>query len=207
MAENEQPEPRSPRREQMEARQRAAEAADHKAAQQAKLKRASVVGVLVLGLLLAVGYVVKETTAPLPGETVADEGRTHVDVGVRVPYNTTPPASGSHYPSPAAWQYYDQPLVPEYYVHNLEHGGVDIVYNCSPDQCPSLVASLKSLYTSLRKSKYGNVKLVVTPDPTLEAGTLWLLAWDHRQKLTSFDQAAITTFYETYVDHGPEDAP
>jgi hypothetical protein len=206
MAEQTPEDRRTGRRAVTEARQREAEAAARRSVQQARLKKGAVAGLIALALLLFVGYVVKETVAPLPGETVAEEARTHVDPNERVTYKSYPATSGPHHPSPIAWQPYDQPQAAEDYVHNLEHGGVVVLYNCTGDACTDLTKSLRGLYNSLGRSKYGNVKLVVTPAPEIDPG-IWLLAWGHRVRLEKFDSSEISRFYTAYVDHGPEDAP
>lgn len=199
---------RPTRRELAEARQREADERARQARSQEKMKKGAIIGLLVLALLVAVGYVVRETAAPLPGTAVTDEGRGHVDLGTKVDYRAQPPASGSHYPSTAEWKaYFDQQLPPEYYVHNLEHGGVALVFNCAPAACESLKANINGLYRSLSKSKYGTVKLVATQDSTLPEGQIWLLAWARRQMLDKWDQNEVSKFYEVYKDHGPEDAP
>lgn len=112
---------------------------------------------------------------------VPDEGRQHVAEGSAITYKTNPPASGPHYPSPAPWGISDQPIPPGYFVHNLEHGGIDVLYDC-PNGCPNTVSALKQVYQSLPKDKYGEVKLVGTPYKGLPGGAnVAFLAWDFEE--------------------------
>jgi hypothetical protein len=45
-----------------------------------------------------------------------------------VTYNSYPPSSGYHYPVPAIWGDYSQPVNPKIAVHNEEHGGIVVWY-------------------------------------------------------------------------------
>ena len=195
---------RRQRREQMSTRydevQRTAES-------RAKMRRNVTIGAVVGVMLLIVGglaFAVKEANAPLPGEVLADEGQAHVEVGSVINYNTYPPASGSHYPTPAPWQFFDQPVPPGYWVHNLEHGGIAVLYKC-PADCEPLKNNLKALQKSLPTTKYGYPKVVMVPDDKID-GQLAVLAWRRREILPTYDENAIRKFYNAWVGRGPEDA-
>lgn len=83
-------------------------------------------------LLIGIGgwWIIKESNKPLPGESVKDLGREHVDIGKTQSYNSNPPASGPHYTEWTRAGIYDSPGVDEYLVHSLEHGYIIISYNC-----------------------------------------------------------------------------
>ncbi|HEX5414056.1 MAG TPA: DUF3105 domain-containing protein [Chloroflexota bacterium] len=170
---------------------------------------AGVVVVVAVGLYLAFG---RPGSSPLVtpslGYAVPDEGRTHVAEGSAITYQHNPPSSGSHYPSPKEWGVYDQPVAPGFFVHNLEHGGVDVLYDC-PAGCPEIVTQLNDAFKNFPKDKYGEVKLVVTPYHPLPNGAkVTALAWDHEYDFTpGFDENQLLAFYNQYVDHGPEDVP
>ena len=53
--------------------------------------------------------------------------------------------------------FYDHPIAPGYWVHDLEHGGVDVLYNC-PQDCPQLKDQLRNMVDTFPKAKYGRVK-------------------------------------------------
>ena len=76
-----------------------------------------------------------------------DEGRGHVAPGIRVHYQDYPPTSGMHWPSPAPWGVSELELSSETWVHNLEHGGVVILYHCGTP-CPDLVRELREVYAT-----------------------------------------------------------
>ena len=196
---------RRQRRQRMDQRLQQAQQGAQRQRLMSRLRAGALIGLLVLVVGLGVFWVFREATAPLPGQPVADEGRTHVDTGSPLSFATYPPASGAHYENTARWDFYDSEVSPGFWVHNLEHGGVVLLYKC-PSSCAELKSQLKGLTSSLRRSKYGYVKLVVAPDNNIQ-GQVVALAWDRREVLESFDANTLQRFYEAYVDHGPEDAP
>ena len=54
----------------------------------------------------------------------------HVAIGTHVEYDSNPPSSGPHYPVWAAFQTWPTVLQREYYVHDMEHGAVVLLYKC-----------------------------------------------------------------------------
>ena len=134
-----------------------------------------------------------------------DRGGGHVPEGQPVPYPSYPPTSGPHWPRPAPWGVYDFEIAPEVYVHDLEHGGIVVLYHC-PRPCPDLVEQLRRAYATLPRSKYGSVKLLVSPASILDH-RLAFLAWTWIEELDDFDQGRLLRFYKAHVDRGPEDVP
>ena len=172
-------------------------------------------GIVVLVLLLAAGYFYLKfrpgqasgQNASLIGESVPDEGRTHVAEGSAIVYKSNPPASGPHYPTPQNWGIYDKTIAPGYWVHNLEHGGVVILYDC-PSGCPSVVSQLEQAFKTFPKDKYGEVKLVGTPYSGLPNHVqAAAIAWDYRVFYDTFDVSKLLAFYNAHVDRAPEDIP
>jgi hypothetical protein len=100
---------------------------------------------------------------------------------------------------------YNQPVQPESYVHNLEHGGIVILYNC-PEGCPETVAALERLAAQVPASRLGTQKVVVSPDSLIETKIV-ALAWTRQLNLSDFDHARLLEFYKRWVDSGPELAP
>ena len=75
----------------------------------------------------------REGASPQPGYVQPDAGGGHVRTGTKVTYTYCPPASGRHYEQPAApipARVYgpDDAVIPQGWVHNLEHGGLVILY-------------------------------------------------------------------------------
>jgi len=100
---------------------------------------------------------------------------------------------------------YDEPIPEEVWVHNLEHGGIVILYHC-PTPCPDLERQLREVYATFPGSKYGHVKLLVTPYPRLKT-RLAILAWTWIDELEEFDRERLLRFYRAHLDQGPEDVP
>jgi hypothetical protein len=167
-----------------------------------------VVGVLiVLGLALAWGPISGlfnrgANAAAAQGQQFANQGQEHIAVGAtHAPYNSNPPTSGPHYGDPAAWGIYDRTLPDEQLVHNLEHGGIWIAYNC-PDGCPELVQQLKDLAGQYKS------KIVLEPRPNKDVPTrINLMAWTWLDGFNDFDAARITAFIAAHKDHAPEFFP
>ena len=86
---------------------------------------------------------------PARGVKETDQGHSHVNPGTPVTYTgALPPSSGSHWPQPAApvkAGIYDTQIPAEATTHNLEHGGIVIVYNnLSADEVTKLDSFVKS---------------------------------------------------------------
>ncbi len=135
----------------------------------------------------------------LPGKIIPDLGRKHVPETETITYNSTPPTSGSHYDTPAAWGIHLQPPKDEALVHNLEHGGIVISYN--PNQVKG--KDLKDLRSQVRELSKTNPRLVLTPRPGLDT-PIALTAWTYLQTLDRYDPAAVQAFYEAHIARGPE---
>ncbi len=205
MSESTRQQERDDRRQRIDARAQQELERERRRKQRALLRIAIPIaaGVLVLGGLIFMG--VRGATEPLPGETLPDEGRNHVGIGTDLAHQTFPPASGNHYET---WvprgAFSDQPIDPGYWVHNLEHGYVVLLYKC-PGDCTPLKNQLRDLYNGLTKSKFGYQKAVFAPDDRIDKN-FYVVAWDHRLGLDSYDPDTIKRFYNAYVDRGPEDA-
>jgi hypothetical protein len=150
---------------------------------------------------------------------VADEGHNHVPDGTKVAYKHQPPSSGDHYSSnlgPLPWNTYKNPVQPESFVHNLEHGGVVLVYRCSGAECDDMYKQAQDVFSKLPPKlapvnpqagkQIQEVKFLSTPDPDM-APKVAMLAWNKEQDMNSIDLATIQAFYTQYGDHGREDIP
>jgi hypothetical protein len=183
-------------------RQRMAEAGRRRAQTR---RRASLIGLVVAALaVLAVGgwLLSQSLTRPMPGRTVPDEGRDHVNQGTPLTYRSNPPASGTHYPTWTRPGFYAEAQEPGNWVHSLEHGYIVLLYNC-PSGCPDLVQQLRQFYEAAPKSsKYGYQKVVITPYQNMDH-QLAAVAWTHIDELDAFDQDRLMTFYKAYLDRGP----
>src|SRR3989344_3509925 len=122
------------------------------------------------------GKRVKSISLWLIGVAVTAElGSDHVPDGQRVgESNSTPPTSGPHYAQPADWGVYEQPLLDERLVHNLEHGGIWLSYRDADDT--ALTAQLRDIADDY------TLKVIMTPRPENDA-RIAVAAWGRLLKL------------------------
>lgn len=127
-------------------------------------------------------------------------------------YPSDPPAGGPHFPTPAPFDVYSEPVEPYRLVHNLEHGGVVIWYG---DDVPQ--AEVDRMVEWYRESPNG---LVIVPLPRL-GDQIGLTAWtadvsatgevsnerSYVGKCTRFDEEAFSAFKDAYAFRAPERFP
>ena len=165
-----------------------------------------IVGVLRnLGVLVLMATWLVSAAHAQVGRQVPDEGQRHVPVGTAVSYRNVPPTSGPHWPRVASWRVHAEELPPEIWVHNLEHGGIVILYRCGTP-CPDLMQQLWDVSQTFPRSKHGDVKLLITPYRGLKT-RLAILAWTWIDEMEAFDRGRLLRFYQAHVDRGPEDVP
>lgn len=142
---------------------------------------------------------------PAPGQRLPDLGRTHLQEGQAFSgYNSTPPASGPHWPSPAQWGAYDTPVPDERAVHNLEHGGIVISYNQID---PADLQKLKDLRARQPRDRFGSVKIVIRPYDRIPAGTIAVAAWTFLDTMQGFDEQRIRAFIDAHMNRCCESVP
>ena len=132
-----------------------------------------------------------------PGRKIATQGREHVVPGKEHPaYNSVPATSGWHYNLPLApvgWGIYEDFVADEYLIHNLEHGGIGIHYNC-PGGCDELVRELTRIAD---RSLAENLKVVLSPYPDMPT-RIALTAWTFLDSFEEFDEDRIIEFIESH---------
>ncbi len=159
-----------------------------------------IAGFFILSLIITPGLsldLLGDDTPDGPGEKITSQGRNHVAPGEEHPgYSTTPATSGWHYNLPIApvdWGIYDEPVADEYLLHNLEHGGIGIHYNC-PDGCDELLGDLERI---ANRSLAGNLKVVLSPNPDMPT-RIALTAWTFLDAFEEYDEDRIIEFIETH---------
>jgi hypothetical protein len=129
------------------------------------------------------------------GERMPDQGTRHIDEGQEhPPYNSVPATSGWHYPSPLAPVppgVYGTSIPDEQLLHNLEHGGVGVHYNC-PDGCDELKELLSSIVRGVNE-------IVMSPFPRLDT-RIALTAWTYIDKFDEFDEDRVRTFIGDHLN-------
>lgn len=177
----------------------------------------------------SIQWVAQPTPTPQPSATARlgypqeDMLRDHVPVGTKVKYLYCPPASGDHYSSagqgPIQPRVYgpNEKAIPEGWVHNLEHGGLVLVYNCSPttggDGCTDTKqAAMKQLYSSWPLSPIcqlqpGVVGPVIARFDDM-AYPYAALLWDQILPLQTLDTPQILAFFQQQGERtNPEQQP
>jgi uncharacterized protein DUF3105 len=118
-------------------------------------------------------------------------------------WNTDPPTSGPHYAVPAIFGIYDQQIEMARLVHNLEHGGIYILYG--KDVPASTVDQLRAFYDD---HKTGTIMAPLDRLGGKFALGAWVVDGDTHSgflsKCTNFNQAAVSTFFRSLQFRGPE---
>ena len=192
----------------------------------------SLIAAVALGALvfLVVGLHAPKAISPAAGaqqhvgEQVPLETAIHIPPGTHAHYLTDPPASGQHYSlrgeAPLPWGFYSRPYPPEDWVHNLEHGGIVILYECPQPQqpagatlvetdlsCPDNQSPVQDFMSSApREALFNEVKIVATPY-AVPGHRFAIVAWGWRLFMDSWDSSLAEKFYEAHVDNGPERIP
>ncbi len=124
-----------------------------------------------------------------PGLRIPVQGADHISQSQTHPdYNSVPATSGWHYgdaSAPVPWGVHGDALPDEILVHNLEHGGVGIHYNC-PEGCDELVSQLKKIADRMGK-------VILSPYPGMET-KIALTAWTFLDTFDEFDKDRVEDF-------------
>jgi uncharacterized protein DUF3105 len=123
-------------------------------------------------------------------------------------WNTFPPSNGPHYPVPAVWGFYTDPVPLLQAVHNLEHGGIEIEWGSKVPQAE--IAKLERFYDDSPNA------MLAFPLARL-GNKIALVAWTQKPgesrgqgriaECTHFDRAAFKAFRDAFRGHGPERFP
>ena len=129
-------------------------------------------------------------------------------------WNTDPPTSGPHFGfdesqnlGTVIWGAYEEPIQLARVIHNLEHGGVYVLYG--DDVADTVVSELRAFYEDHRNGT------VMAPLPRL-GEQIALGAWvahdeeDQRgylAKCNAFDEDAFSAFFQAFQFKGPERFP
>ena len=138
---------------------------------------------------------------PFGDDCIENEREAHVPEGTDVEYQNDPPASGPHYSgagiSPIAAGFYINPVPPEVWVHNLEHGDIVVLFDC-PGDCPeSLISDLRSFFAMVQH------QVVITRYPGLSSPII-AVAWDVQRRFDDFDAQELRAFHDRRVGQAPE---
>jgi hypothetical protein len=137
---------------------------------------------------------------PYQVQTFEDIGRDHLAPGQTYErYNSNPPTTGAHAPAPAAWGMSDAALPKEVPVHNMEHGGVVIWYNCAAaDLDDAACQQLRDQLTVVTEAALDDGKQVLTLPYLDMEYAIALTAWGVLDTLDAFDGPRIEAFIARY---------
>lgn len=173
-------------------------------------------GVIALGVVLAIMFLGGEDD---PEQRIAAGGCTlttapglvgeHIAPSAKPKWNTDPPTSGDQANEQVVWGSYRDPVSLRSLIHNLEHGGVYILYGKGVPQAE--VARVEEFYVDNPNG------LVVAPLPRL-GRTIALGAWyvpedgpefGHGKlaRCTQFDEGAFSAFVGAFGFQGLERVP
>jgi hypothetical protein len=114
-------------------------------------------------------------------------------------YEQEPPMGGDHNPCWAPWGVHEAEVAAENWVHNLEHGGIVFLTNCTGDSCEADWAALVAWVETLPEGRAILSPYGAAPQPYTA------VSWGHRLELGCFDLPALQAFYEARGGQGPED--
>jgi uncharacterized protein DUF3105 len=141
-------------------------------------------------------------------------GRSHVPAGSSVKYGFCAPTSGDHYnipgqaPMPAAVYGPTTERVPQYWIHNLEHGYVVLAYRCpsgvlGQGDCISQadLASIQSWFDNAPPPTNSTcAKKVLAVRFDTMSTRFALLAWDRALLLDVWQPETANTFAQQWMD-------
>lgn len=147
--------------------------------------------------LEAAGCTLQTANALEGAHSVRDPG------GTSDKWNTDPPTTGPHYSVAAIFGIYDEPIEIARVVHNLEHGGIYILYG--KDVPEATVDELRAYYED---NKTGTIMAPLDRLGDKFALGAWVTDGDTNKgfvaKCTDFDEGAVSTFFDELQFRGPE---
>jgi hypothetical protein len=148
------------------------------------------------------------TASPAPSATEnlgyaqPDMGNSHLSRGEKVTYTYCAPASGSHYNAagagPIAARVYGPTdnVIPQGWIHNLEHGGLIILYKTTSDGAtPDGQARFKAFEAAF--PPVSSCGPVIAPFDQMSSPFQAIL-WGRVLPLETFDEARVTAFWEQW---------
>lgn len=162
----------------------------------------AVIGIAAVVVLLLSGGGSSRAAYPYPVQTFADQGRDHMPPGqVYDGYNSNPPTSGPHTSVPAPWGVSPTELPKEVPIHNMEHGGVVIWYNCAGGPAPldaTACANMRDQLAAITTAAVGNKKEVLMTPFSKMPHRIALTAWQNLDAFDDFDQARVQAFIASF---------
>lgn len=124
---------------------------------------------------------------------------------------TNPPSSGNHYGAWARWGAW-RDLPRGNWVHNLEHGGVALLYQCPSGTCDDTRNALVQAVATFPgdpacgpvDASTARVRVIVTNDREITT-PIAAAAWGAVYEATCVDARSLREFYAMFAGRAPED--
>ena len=145
---------------------------------------------------------------PYVGQAIDEMPHTHINPPATVTYLHNPPTSGCHYnlgygDAPIQAGVYNQSVAKEFWVHNLEHGYIAVLYNC-PNGCSTEFNQLHDWYKSLQPTRgVPYAKAIVLPYTEMDV-PFAVESWDWYDPMPVFSLSEVQKFYANHENNGPE---
>jgi hypothetical protein len=171
-----------------------------------------VVAVVIIGAIVTIaggsgGSDAGTNASPLtdntyPVKSFPELGRNHFSPGtIYNNYNRNPPTSGPHASVPAPWGISDTAVPKETAVHNMEHGGVVVWYNCRGGPAPlsdAECASLRAALSQIVQPAVSDGKFVLMTPYAEMTNRIALTAWTYLDAFNDFDATRVTKFIQVF---------
>lgn len=136
------------------------------------------------------------------GENFCSDGGVHVDEGSTIDYSNNPPHSGDHYPVwEQQWGEHSDPVARGNWVHNMEHGGVILLYNC-PDGCDAELDILRMVI-----AQRPDARILMTEDSLLDGPRFAAVSWTWVHEFDTPELDELLCFVDQHFNHAPENVP
>jgi hypothetical protein len=129
------------------------------------------------------------------------DGAGHYNNPIGLCYDESPPSSGPHRPMWGRWGEYDY-MPPQRYIHNLEHGGIALLYN--PCVGEDVINQLRTIACSRPDDDGGEFRWVLTPYVDLPTN-IAIVAWEWKYLNNCIDVDEINAFIDEHYRNAPED--
>lgn len=148
-----------------------------------------------------------DASCPVVIDTPEALAGTHVPEGSPLSFNSTPPASGPHYPIWADFKEFTTPVPPGYWLHSAEHGAIVLLTKCSGAACEPILDGFRKVRDALPTDPScdpaARVRVIITPYPDLDVPVA-AVAWGWTYKADCLDLPTLTQFARDRYAQGPE---
>jgi hypothetical protein len=116
-------------------------------------------------------------------------------VNTAIDYPDKPPAGGPHRGCWTTWGVHADPVADDVWVHNLEHGGLVLLYNCA-DACTADVNLLEGFVAT-------HPRTLLTPYPEMPR-RFAIVSWGYRLGMDTLHEPTLQAFYDRHFNRAPE---